>query len=638
MLRYRKFAAIALVIVLILAGALWEGRTVLYADSEDGQQISEQAQGNEKPDNPNKPDKEIKEDNPNKPDKDKEGEAVEDSSPGKSGESNKGGNSDKFDEPGDEPADEPGDEPSPGKSGDSNKGGNSDKSDEPSDEPNDEPGDDSSPGKSGDSNKGGNSDQDIGDEDVPKGPPVDKEVPKGQEVMTPPASGMGVTPVHYDGNDTGYNNICVDLLSQKLPGEGDLGDDYSNLDGTYDLGEGIEIQISTSLLDKNVIVNWEITKGDYVVNKFSIKAANGFNLYDYGEEGATSDTGLYSPKPSISHVVICLSIPEPEEPEEYYSITVTKYVDVLEGSEEPTAFGPFTILLQGEQTTSKVIYADGSSELADYEDEVVFTGLPAGTYTISESFTLDNYTEVSISPTEVTLPTEAEDGSAHVYITNQYYYSEEPEAKGSITFIKAFDEVRVDEETFEVGMYTDGDDQVAGLQAVEVQPTVPKKFTQVTSTTVQGLTIGETYYIIEENNPSGYSFLRFEDVDSMSGNYGLITLTAENPDIEIVVFNDYSSGGGGGGGGGGSGGGGGGGGSSTNGETTDTETIPEETTPLGAPTPDPGDPEEIIEEPIPLGVPNLPYTGGMMEIEWLLMTLGATSFGAGLKLRNRKND
>lgn len=68
--------------------------------------------------------------------------------------------------------------------------------------------------------------------------------------------------------------------------------------------------------------------------------------------------------------------------------------------------------------------------------------------------------------------------------------------------------------------------------------------------------------------------------------------------------------------------------------------IPVEEIPLDVPEPILDPAEEAVEEPVMTApsddTSSIPYTGGFIEIEWILLGLGAVSFGTGLSVMKRK--
>ncbi len=90
------------------------------------------------------------------------------------------------------------------------------------------------------------------------------------------------------------------------------GDNLSNYEGTFDLGEGTITFINVEEVDGQARFGWSVSEG-LLVHKIAVKAGPGYFVYVY-PNGETSDGHLYSPKGSISHITVCYSEEEVEDP------------------------------------------------------------------------------------------------------------------------------------------------------------------------------------------------------------------------------------------------------------------------------------------------------------------------------------
>jgi LPXTG-motif cell wall-anchored protein len=136
-------------------------------------------------------------------------------------------------------------------------------------------------------------------------------------VLAPMAEAASVEPVAYDGNPAcpdGLIEFKIDDIVE-LPDNGTYTADTLNVEIKPDdavLPAGFTIELDNVTGGANATFDWAAydDDGDFPIDIVLVKAGNGGNQYTYPAPGAVSDTGLVSPKPSISHISFCFDVPE----------------------------------------------------------------------------------------------------------------------------------------------------------------------------------------------------------------------------------------------------------------------------------------------------------------------------------------
>jgi LPXTG-motif cell wall-anchored protein len=131
------------------------------------------------------------------------------------------------------------------------------------------------------------------------------------------AQAASVEPVAYDGNPAcpaGLIEFKIDDIVE-LPDDGIYTAATPKVEVKPDdavLPAGFLIELGNVTGGANATFDWAARDdlGDFPIDIVLVKAGNGGNQYTYPAPGAVADTGLVSPKPSISHISFCFDIPE----------------------------------------------------------------------------------------------------------------------------------------------------------------------------------------------------------------------------------------------------------------------------------------------------------------------------------------
>ena len=136
-------------------------------------------------------------------------------------------------------------------------------------------------------------------------------------LLAPMAEASSVEPVAYDGNPA-----CPDgLIEFKIDDIVELPDNGTYTEATPKvevkpegavLPAGFTIELDNVTGGANASFDWAARDddGDFPIDIVLVKAGDGGNQYTYPAPGAVADTGLVSPKPSISHISFCFDLPE----------------------------------------------------------------------------------------------------------------------------------------------------------------------------------------------------------------------------------------------------------------------------------------------------------------------------------------